>query len=430
MLRITIGLGAIGLLVTSAGPDAAAMPMHGGPAGVRAPVMAARPAMPSRGIAGPSRRAAMATAVGPRPDHRFGTHAPARPRLAAIAPTRPAEQPANRFGIRPAAPRESYAGFKPWHGREFWPEAYRDIHRWTFSPQGYGRTFWGFAFDDVFTGVFWPPGYASGTTVGQSGPGQSVRSASRATTEQTALSPEFARICSDRAPGLTGWSFQRIRQAVEPTDAQQNVLEAFRAASTEAVEMLRNACPTETPATPPERLDAMANRLSAMLDAVGVVRPALARFYGALSDEQKERFNRVEARPEAGRHGDALARSLALGEGGDAARRCGDEQVSGYRDRTIRHIERVARPTEPQRAALDELKGASAKAAKMLQAACARDLPLTPTGRLDAVERRLATMLRAVKTMSPALTKFYGLLDAEQRARFNSMRILTAGNGP
>jgi len=37
----------------------------------------------------------------------------------------------------------------------------------------------------------------------------------------------------------------------------------------------------------------MEQRLAAMLRAVDLVQPALARFYGSLSDEQKERFNRL-----------------------------------------------------------------------------------------------------------------------------------------
>jgi hypothetical protein len=39
------------------------------------------------------------------------------------------------------------------------------------------------------------------------------------------------------------------------------------------------------------RLDAMANHIKAMRDAINTVRPALARFYDSLSDEQKAHFN-------------------------------------------------------------------------------------------------------------------------------------------
>jgi LTXXQ motif family protein len=74
-----------------------------------------------------------------------------------------------------------------------------------------------------------------------------------------------------------------------------------------------------------------------------------------------------------------------------------------------------------QRTALDELRLASCKAAKMLRASCSRATPLTPTARLDAIASRLAAMLRAVKMISPALAKFYDSLNAEQKSRFNTM---------
>ena len=38
---------------------------------------------------------------------------------------------------------------------------------------------------------------------------------------------------------------------------------------------------------------AMEQRLKATLDALDAVQPALDRFYGSLSDEQKARFNRL-----------------------------------------------------------------------------------------------------------------------------------------
>jgi hypothetical protein len=55
--------------------------------------------------------------------------------------------------------------------------------------------------------------------------------------------------------------------------------------------MIKAACPSEIPATPPSRLEAVGKRLQAMLQAVETVQPALADFYGALSDDQKARFN-------------------------------------------------------------------------------------------------------------------------------------------
>ena len=41
----------------------------------------------------------------------------------------------------------------------------------------------------------------------------------------------------------------------------------------------------------------MEDRLSAMLQALDAAQPALAKFYGSLSDEQKARFDRLGAQP-------------------------------------------------------------------------------------------------------------------------------------
>ena len=57
------------------------------------------------------------------------------------------------------------------------------------------------------------------------------------------------------------------------------------------------SCSGEQALTPPGRVAAMEQRLNAMLQAVETVRPALTKFYGSLSDEQKARFDRLGGRP-------------------------------------------------------------------------------------------------------------------------------------
>ena len=54
---------------------------------------------------------------------------------------------------------------------------------------------------------------------------------------------------------------------------------------------------------------------------------------------------------------------------------------------------------------------------------------LTPTGRVEAMEKRLEATLDAVKTVQPALAKFYNSLSDEQQARFNSMRSASSRAG-
>jgi hypothetical protein len=78
-------------------------------------------------------------------------------------------------------------------------------------------------------------------------------------------------------------------------------------------------------------------------------------------------------------------------------------------------------PTDTQQVLLDELKAESAKAIELLKGTCPSDLPSTPTGRLAAMQARIETMLAAVKTVHPALDRFYQSLSDEQKARFNAI---------
>jgi hypothetical protein len=83
-------------------------------------------------------------------------------------------------------------------------------------------------------------------------------------------------------------SIRRIELAVRPNDVQH-----VQDAIAQAGELLKTDCPSYRPITPVVRIDAMQQRLEAMLHAINIVQPALQNFYGSLSDEQKERFNRL-----------------------------------------------------------------------------------------------------------------------------------------
>ena len=102
---------------------------------------------------------------------------------------------------------------------------------------------------------------------------------------------DLAELCSSRAEGFAQPPVDRIEQAVKPTSEQRDAFAKLRIASTEAANRLRASCPSEMPRSPMDRFDALAKRLDAMAAAVKTVRPALAGFYGSLTDEQKARFN-------------------------------------------------------------------------------------------------------------------------------------------
>ena len=102
---------------------------------------------------------------------------------------------------------------------------------------------------------------------------------------------DMTRSCEEPKPGLVDMPVDRIARAINPTPAQLDKLDELKKASAEAVETLRANCPTYTALTPAGRLEAMEKRLTAMVEAVRKVQPAVNDFYNSLNDDQKRRLN-------------------------------------------------------------------------------------------------------------------------------------------
>jgi hypothetical protein len=104
-------------------------------------------------------------------------------------------------------------------------------------------------------------------------------------------------------------------------------------------------------------------------------------------------------------------------------------QKPGLADLPMDRIDEVVQPSGQQEDALALLNDATQKAVEIIQATCPNSTPLTPVGRLEVMEQRLNTMLTAAKTIQPALEDFYGSLNYEQKARFNTLdRDLARGS--
>lgn len=308
------------------------------------------------------------------------------------------------------------AGFVAWYGPVFWPYAYSDIFDYAFWPYGYDDGFWDYAYDDFIDGLFWgeygPPGdyvYAYAPPSG-----------SRPTRATYAGVEE---LCTQPGTGITAWPFADIEHKVGLNNEQKQLLGDVRKAAADAAATFKASCPTENafPLTPPGRLAAMTGRLQATLDAVKVVQPALDKFYNSLSDEQKERFNQLGPtqlanNPEA---------SAALPQDNKSC----TEAKPGLATLPIEKIGDVVKPTDAQQASFKELQDATNKAVSTLQAACPDETPLTPPGRLAAMEKRLQAMIDAANTVKPALDSFYSSLSNEQKARFDRIRETLAQDG-
>jgi len=275
-----------------------------------------------------------------------------------------------------------------WPGPFFWSWAVDDV----FWPTAYDDVFWTYGPADILTGVLLPDSYQRYAY----GSPRRGRPADR----------DWARggelLCRDRPVELA--DLAGIEQEVRPTAEQRAPLDELRAAEAKAVEILKTACPTYIPPTPIGRLDAMTQWFDVTLQAVHTVRPALEKFYGALSDEQKARFLMAANR-------DAASRWLA---------NC-RSAPSGWANLPMDGIARELRLERTRLAGLDDLSRASDLAADAVRDSCPSEIPLTPTGRLGAIEARLAALVRAIDIVRPALDSFYASLSDEQKARFNAI---------
>ena len=325
----------------------------------------------------------------------------ARVRPAAVAARR-----AWRRGLR--------ATFVPWIGPVFWPYAYSDIFDYAFWPNGYDDGYWAYAYDDFFDVVFW----------GEVGPPEEYGYAPPPASGSTR--PTYAAVqelCKQPGTGITAWPFAEIEKKVGLNAEQKQMLADVRSAAAKAASVFKVSCPAEhaLPLTPPGRLQAMVGRLQATLEAVQIVRPALEKFYDSLSDEQKARFNEIGPK----NHAVNAEASQALAQDAQSCK----EPKPGLSNLPIEKIEDVVNPTDAQEADLKKLQEATDKAVSLLQAACPEDTPLTPPGRLEAMEKRLQAMIDAANTVKPALDSFYASLTSEQKARFNRIGQELAQSG-
>lgn len=309
------------------------------------------------------------------------------------------------------APRDAWrhrkrAIFVAWLGPVFWPYAYSDIFEYTFWPNAYEPGYWAYAYDDFVDTVFW------GADNGYSAYAAYPAGGGTASRGRGVSSPQaFRQLCGNPQQGVTAWPIDQIAKAVRPTAEQRALLDDLKAAAAKAADVLKQSCGETYALTPPGRLRSMTDRVRATLEAVRIVRPALEKFYTSLSDEQQARFN--ELRPN-------VDEPQQQQEANVPSESCGDPK-SSLTQLPIERIDAVVRPAGKQKEALDRLSAATTDAVKTLQAACPDSVPLTPVGRLEAMEKRLEAMLAAADRVQPALDEFYATLSAEQKARFNTM---------
>jgi hypothetical protein len=119
--------------------------------------------------------------------------------------------------------------------------------------------------------------------------------------------------------------------------------------------------------------------------------------------------------------GQAGTQRIPIGSVSTAAQQLCEQPGTGVTAWPIEQMVDAVRPSDEQRALLDDLKNAATRAADAFRNACPTVVPMTPVGRLQAMIGRLLATLDAVHLVRPALGKFYDSLSDEQKARFNAM---------
>lgn len=146
----------------------------------------------------------------------------------------------------------------------------------------------------------------------------------------------MARFCGPEGGRFAERMLERIERATRPTADQKPAFDALKDASNKAAEIIKAACPTETSVTPPGRLAAAEKRLTAMLEAIRTVRPAMEAYYNALSDEQKARLylsRRAMGDRDGGWRGPERDGEWRGRERGEPRGGLRDRERDGYRER-------------------------------------------------------------------------------------------------
>jgi hypothetical protein len=100
---------------------------------------------------------------------------------------------------------------------------------------------------------------------------------------------DTAKVCD--MPASLDAPVRRIDQTLRPTKAQHASLDGLQKKSFEMGQFLMASCLKAVPATPAERLDAAADRLTALIFAASNVNMALNDFTSQLNDDQKAKLN-------------------------------------------------------------------------------------------------------------------------------------------
>jgi hypothetical protein len=124
---------------------------------------------------------------------------------------------------------------------------------------------------------------------------QSLDDRQRTLLSARVASEEFTPVCA-KNPEPANWPMPILKQALQPTAAQEAALNNLERAFNRAASGLNAACPDRIPGMPSARLQAIEARLDSTWVAVQTIQVAVAQFQKQLSDQQRARLNALQLR--------------------------------------------------------------------------------------------------------------------------------------
>jgi hypothetical protein len=290
-----------------------------------------------------------------------------------------------------------------WVGPPAWPTAFEDVVGFTFWADDYAQRLHGRGFDVIADTI--------------SGRVDLPRSGARSATTGIAVNDASAAAdrCGDTSSTQASWPAARVEQMLQLSDAQHEALEKLQAAARQSAKNIRTDCRDPGSQAPPDRLRALVQTLWVVRDGGISMRAPLKNFSDTLTTTQKTSFG--ERQPQNSVPPDAQA---ANGETNKLYQACAMQNAERA-ERLVKEIEMRVRPKKDQAASFESFHKVSADMAKLLIASCAQPVPADPMARLDSADDQLTAMNYAATTVQVAFDDFYGKLDNEQKARFDSL---------
>jgi hypothetical protein len=282
-----------------------------------------------------------------------------------------------------------------------WPTALEDVIGFTLWPGEYSERLRLHGIGDVLNTVMIPASAFAARL-------RPTQTTARSDTRQPAAAAAASSLgVCNLVPASEEWPIPQIERTVDLNAEQRTTLAQLKTAFGEAAVRIRAACRDEASPSSADRLRTMQATLWAVHDAAIQLRAPLAKFYGSLTDEQRQKF----AAPASAQADPRSMTPAAI------AKLCGAPQSN---ESMVRQAEQSLNLNRAQRASLDAFQKKSAEMGQFLMASCLRPVASTPVERIDAAADRLTALIFAASTVNLALNDFYNQLDDGQRSKFDS----------